>query len=480
MPIPERRSLLLLGLPVLCLGLTLGIVLNSVFFAAPAKAQSRNPDRKRMFGAPGEDALLNSSRLLSRIASRTTPSVVHIQSQHRDARGRNVEETGSGVLIRSPRANGVFVVTNNHVIRGAEFENISVHLSDGLLVNPTNVLEDKNTDIAVLEIPSTDLPAARWGNSDEVDIGHIVLAMGSPFGLSQSVTLGIISAKGRRDLQLDPSSSVINQDFLQTDAAINPGNSGGPLIDLRGEIVGINTAIASNSGGNEGIGFSIPSNLVRRVVDHLLYYGKVRRAYLGVQLDPEFSLDNAKRLGLDRITGARVVLLYPQTPASRADLRLDDVILRFGDIDVSDENHLINLVSMAEVDSRVKLLVLRNNRRILIDVSLSERPSKSRVSAKPKAKTERLSARPMSQQIQRPLIRKIGLQTFAGGLLITRPGNGLMPYDVLDSINGRPIQSLHDLPTGEDEVLLKVRRYESGQNQTHEIRLSCKPTGVAI
>ena len=174
----------------------------------------------------------------------------------------------------------------------------------------------------------------------------MVLAMGSPFGLSQSVTFGIISAKGRRSLKLGTGTQVINQDFLQTDAAINPGNSGGPLISLNGRVIGINTAIASSSGGNEGIGFSIPSNLVRFIFEQLTTKGRVDRAYLGVKLDPRFSQQTAQRLRLDRVRGARVLEVYKSTPASDAHLQIDDVILGFNSTAVQDENHLINLVSL--------------------------------------------------------------------------------------------------------------------------------------
>src|SRR6185369_1735561 len=135
------------------------------------------------------------------------------------------------------------------------------------------------------------------------------------------------------------------QDFLQTDAAINPGNSGGPLIDLYGQVIGINTAIATNSGGNEGIGFSIPSNLVQLVTDQLLEHGKVTRAYLGVTLDPNFNAESAAKLKLDRARGARVTKVYPNSPASRANLQIDDVVLTFDGVEIIDENHLINLVS---------------------------------------------------------------------------------------------------------------------------------------
>ena len=171
----------------------------------------------------------------------------------------------------------------------------------------------------------------QWGDSNNVKIGHFVLAVGSPFGLSQSVTMGIVSAKGRRDLSLTADQSVTNQDFMQTDAAINPGNSGGPLVDMNGNVVGINTAIASNSGGNEGIGFSIPSNLVRHVFDQMVQHGKVRRAYLGVELDNNFTDAAAQRLGMSRSLGARIVRVYSHknSPAITAGLRPDDVIVSF-------------------------------------------------------------------------------------------------------------------------------------------------------
>jgi serine protease Do len=196
------------------------------------------------------------------------------------------------------------------------------------------------------------------------------------------VTFGIVSAKGRRSLRLG-SADVINQDFIQTDAAINPGNSGGPLIDLQGRVVGINTAIASSGGGNEGIGFSIPSNLASRVVEELLEYGVVRRAYLGVKLDPTYDVRTARRLRLDRVRGSRVTEVYPNTPASRANLRVDDVVLQFDGVDVQDENHLINLVSLTPVGRRVRLLVWRDGREASIEISLADRTTLSQPAGTP-------------------------------------------------------------------------------------------------
>jgi serine protease Do len=228
---------------------------------------------------------------------------------------------------------------------------IAVHLHDKRVLRPVAKLEDRPTDLAVLLLGERDLTAARLGDSETLEIGHLVLAMGSPFGLSQSTTLGIISAKGRRALRISETTDILNQDFLQTDAAINPGNSGGPLIDMYGSVVGINSAIASNSGGNEGIGFSIPSALVRTVVEQLLTTGRVVRAYLGVSLDPDFNVDAASALKLDRVRGARVLRVNPDTPADRAQMRIDDVVLTYDGTEVQDENHLINMVSLTPWDA---------------------------------------------------------------------------------------------------------------------------------
>lgn len=319
-------------------------------------------------------ALVDSGNHISRIAADVMPSAVHIQAV-RVENERKVEETGSGVMMRSQTVKGLFVITNNHVVRGAEMPAIDVVLADGATVHPTKVYRDIESDIAIMQIPDGGQPTARWGDSNTVEIGHFVLAVGSPFGLSQSITMGIVSAKGRRDLSLTADQSVTNQDFIQTDAAINPGNSGGPLIDVRGTVVGINTAIASNSGGNEGIGFSIPSNLVHRVFEQMVAYGRVRRAYLGVELDNSFNDSTAQRLGLPRSRGARITRVYSHqsSPAVVAGLRPDDVILSFNGVDVIDENHLINLVSLADIGTSVKIEVHRSRGKSEMVVQLTDR-----------------------------------------------------------------------------------------------------------
>ena len=192
-----------------------------------------------------------------------------------------------------------FVLTNRHLIRSADLSEITLSLADGRELRPRDKWMDAGTDIGVMAVAGKGLVAATFGDSDKLEIGDYVLAMGSPFGLNHSVSFGIVSAKGRHDLDLS-AEGVHYQDFLQIDASINPGSSGGPLVNLRGEVVGINTAIASTTGHNEGIGFSIPINMAKLIAQQLIKYGEVRRGFLGVRLDSEFGAADARRIGLAR------------------------------------------------------------------------------------------------------------------------------------------------------------------------------------
>ncbi len=250
--------------------------------------------------------LEKQSNVLKKVVKLVSPTVVHIEAEKTDqtslkyGRRSQIEEAGSGFIIALGR--NQYVITNRHVIKQAALRDIKIRLADGRQINPLKVWTDPDTDIAVMSINAPSLLVARLGNSDETEIGDFVLAVGSPFGLSHSVTFGIISAKGRRDLEL--GDEVHFQDFMQTDAAINPGNSGGPLLNLRGEVIGMNTAIASSSGGNEGIGFTIPINMVKVVARQLVERGTVIRAYLGVGLDANFGPAKATSVGLRRPRGA--------------------------------------------------------------------------------------------------------------------------------------------------------------------------------
>ncbi|MCH2200641.1 MAG: trypsin-like peptidase domain-containing protein [Fuerstiella sp.] len=369
----RRMGIVLWSAGMLAVGLAVGGHIDSLKVAQPVQAISSTSSR----AMSGADVLMLTSDHIARISEAVMPSTVHIQAVRNEKDGRSVEETGSGVIMRSRSVNGNFVVTNNHVIRGARLQDIQLRLPDGRETTPVRVYRDAATDVAVMQLKETGLRSALWGNSQDLKIGHQVLAVGSPFGLSRSVTMGIVSATGRRALSLTADDSVTNQDFVQTDAAINPGNSGGPLIDMNGEVVGINTAIASNSGGNEGIGFSIPSQLARHVFEHLVKWGKVRRGYLGVELDPSFDQATANRLGLSRAVGAHVTRVYRQrpTPASQAGIRPGDVIVAFNDVRVEDENHLINLVGLARIDQSLSVEVMRGGRPMAVKVTLTDRDS---------------------------------------------------------------------------------------------------------
>jgi serine protease Do len=324
--------------------------------------------------AANAEVLRAQSAVVKTVAKLIGPTVVHIEAdvstQVQYGRGHHVEEAGSGVIIELDAKH--FVLTNRHVIRGATTDKIKINLASGRQIHPVQVWEDADTDIAVMALADKGLVAAPVGDSSKLEIGDFVLAVGSPFGLSHSVTYGIISAKGRRDLQLG-DSSVRFQDFLQTDAAINPGNSGGPLVNLEGQVIGINTAIASNSGGNEGIGFAIPINMYMVIARQLIETGKVARAFLGVNLDSKFGPAMAAELGLPCPVGARITGITKGAPAESTDLRVGDVILQFNNIPIEDDAHLVNLVGLTKIGTQVPLVVYRDRKVFTITVAVGDR-----------------------------------------------------------------------------------------------------------
>ena len=350
------------------------VALAVAVLATPLAAQqpaTESNARARQYDELARDvaSLEKHYAVLKKVVRLVRPAVVHIEASKRRG-GGEVEETGSGVIIRFK--DGFFVVTNRHVIRGAAAVDIKIKLADGRQITPSRVWGDPGTDIAVMAVSAPKLVPARLGSSAKMEMGDFVLAMGSPFGLSHSVTYGIISAKGRRNLQLG-NTGVRFQNFIQTDAAINPGNSGGPLINLRGEVVGINTAIASQSGSYEGVGFSIPIDMVRVVTQQLIEQGKVVRAFLGVSLDANFGPARAIKLGLPRPQGARITGITDGAPAQKAKLRIGDVIVQFDGTRVEDDSHLVNLVALTSVGKEVKMEVFRDGKTITLRVRVSDR-----------------------------------------------------------------------------------------------------------
>ena len=368
------KRLLLLGFLGCCA--FFGGAAGSLWTRLPAPAVAQAPPAAALPPAAGD--VLRLSDRFEAVARRVSPAVVAIEAVKPPAaaglagtKPRPVEESGSGVLVRVDGRPGPLVLTNNHVITGAPLGQITVSLADGRLLRPAQVLADPESDVALLRLDGADnLPAAGLGDSDAVRVGQWVLAIGSPFGLNQTVTHGIISARERGEVSL--GSTIRIKDFLQTDAAINPGSSGGPLLNLDGEVIGINTAIASHSGSNSGVAFSIPVNLVKRVVRQLVEKGSVSRGYLGMQLAQSFEAADALKLGLDRVQGALVETVYPDTPAAAAGLRAGDVILQVDGAAVRSENHLINLVTALPAGQKVQLQVWRERRTIPLDAVIGD------------------------------------------------------------------------------------------------------------
>ena len=332
--------------------------------------------------------LERQTMLLRRAVRLVTPTVVHIEAIKEDhspdpqgaapvpGRGktesRKIEEAGSGVVIQIGRGN--YVLTNRHVIQSAALQNIRVETFDGIPLHVARIWDDPSTDLAVIDVERADLPIARLGDSRNLEVGDHVFAVGSPFGLNHSVSYGIVSAKGRRNLELG-TKSIVYQDFIQTDAAINPGNSGGPLMNMRGEVVGINTAIASNSGGNEGIGFSIPINIAINVATQLVDRGELQRSYLGVSVERAFNSEAGVGSTSQRPLGAFVKVIKPNSPAELAGLRYGDVILEFDGTQVENDEHLVQLVGLSASGRKVDVIVLREGKKVRIPVELVAVPS---------------------------------------------------------------------------------------------------------
>ena len=343
--------------------------------AVTPTATSINVERERLYNELAEEfsAFNRLGNLVRRVSTLVKPSVIHIEAHKTEERGgtrESYDEAGSGVVLQLPN-NEHWVLTNRHVVEGAKPQEILLRASNGNEFYPEKVLADASTDVAVMKISQPAIPAARLGDSTNVGIGDFVIAIGSPFGLSHSVTFGILSAKGRRDLSLG-AQKIDLQDFFQTDAAINPGNSGGPLLNLLGEVIGLNTAIASSSGGSEGIGFAIPINMAMQVAEQLVQNGRLRRGYLGVTLDPNFSVADLATAGYVNISGALVKEVREASTAAKARLRTGDIIVLFNGDEVENDDHLVTQVGLTNVGDSIPMIILREGKRYRTDVTLTD------------------------------------------------------------------------------------------------------------
>jgi len=360
-------------------GATVEILLHARTIAAAQRPPL--PPLPRSVAAEGEKTTAQTLAVrFQAVIKQLGPSVVAVDavkppSGDPSAKGKPVEESGSGVLVKFRGVSGTVAITNNHVVGAAEPAKVFVTLADGRILQPSRIWADPESDISLLRLDDETLPTVELADSDKVRRGEWVLAFGSPFGLNQTVTHGIISATDRGQINL--GSTIRIKEFLQTDAAINPGSSGGPLVGLDGKIIGINTAIASKSGDNSGVSFSIPANMVKRIATQLIEKGVVSRGYLGVQLASTLEPAEALRLGLTRVSGALVEIVHNGTPAEAAGLKAGDVILKLEDVALRDENHLINLISTLPPGQKVRLVVWRDRSSQSSVVTIGEYPLKN-------------------------------------------------------------------------------------------------------
>lgn len=359
----------------------------------------------------------------------------------REPRGRQQRGLGSGVVVTDDG----YVLTNHHVVDGAE--SITVELVDRRRFEATVVGVDPPSDLAVLKVEADALSTLDFGSSEAVRVGDVVLAVGNPLGVGQTVTMGIISAKGRAT----GAGNGSFEDFLQTDAPINQGNSGGALVNTSGELVGINTQILSPSGGNIGIGFAIPADMARGVMAQLIAGGEVRRGMLGVTVQA-VTAEIAESLGLFEVQGALVNEVRPEGPAGRAGVQRGDLITGIDGHTVRDGNDLRNRVSQARPGTTVDLSIRRDDRTDVVSITLGRLPGPRTAAARfedpQREATLGMSVRPLTPE----LARSLDLPDDHDGLLVAevRPGSaaenaGIRPGDVLAEANRQPIRTVEDL-----------------------------------
>src|SRR5215469_8723795 len=380
------------------------------------------------------------------------------QGQFQVPKDRREKSLGSGVIV-SPEG---YILTNNHVVDGAT--EVKVTLSDKREFDAKIVGTDPKTDIALLKIGATNLKPVTLGDSSKVEVGDTALAIGNPFGVGQTVTRGIISAVGRGNLGIEDY-----EDFLQTDAPINPGNSGGALINDRGELVGINTAILTHSQGSEGIGFAVPANLARQVMDQILKNGKVVRAYMGV-LPQDMTAEMARAFGEKEARGVVVGDVTADGPAQQAGVHRGDILLDVNGKPIANSNELRMTISMMQPGTDVKLTVLRDGSERELSVKLAEmqvETAKARTDSDDSTKAlDGVEVSTLSPN----LADKLGLPASATGVVVTDvdpsskiADRGLRKGDVIQEVNHRPVKNISEFQSalkkaGNDPLLLVNRQ----------------------
>ncbi len=374
------------------------------------------------------------------------------------------QSLGSGVVVSSDG----YIITNNHVVEKSD--EIKVTLFDQQNYKGKIIGTDPKTDLAVIKISATNLPAIKWGDSDKLQVGEFVLAFGNPYSLGHTVTMGIVSALGRANVGI-----ADYEDFIQTDAAINPGNSGGPLVNIKGELVGINTAIFSRTGGYQGIGFAVPSNMAKSVMTQLMNEGKVTRGWLGItiqNLTPEL----AREFNLKKSSGALVTDIFKGSPAEKAGVRRGDVVLEINGKEIRNVESLRNIVAQSKVGSRITLEVLRDGRTFSANVNVTEYPQELARAEQDESEDDELTKEKalvgMSvMDLTRDIAKQLGLSKNDKGVVIVKvdpysaaEDAGLKKGDLIQEVNKKRIKDLIDfnkiLPgiRDGDTVLLFINR----------------------
>ena len=367
---------------------------------------------------------------------------------------------GSGVIV-SPDG---YILTNNHVIDGAR--TVTITLPDKREFTGKIVGADPKTDLAVVKIDGQNLPTVSWGDATKLQVGEYVLAVGNPFGLNSTVTLGIVSALGRGRMGITQY-----EDFIQTDAAINPGNSGGALVNTKGELIGINTAIFSQTGGYQGVGFAVPTSMSKPIYDSLVKHGKVVRGFLGVSIQ-DLTQDLAKSFGIKDAKGVLVSDVKDESPAGQAGLKQGDIIMTYQGSPVEDAVALQRQVTKTAVGTKVTIRVIRDGHEKDFTVTIGEQPDTTKIAKAETGETDYAFAGVAVQDLDRDTAKKLGVKGKAQGVVVTavEPDSGaekagVMRGDVIREINRQPVKSGKDfekvssgLKKGEHVLILIDRR----------------------
>ncbi len=419
------------------------------------------------------DTLKKTSRAFNAVAEKAVPAVVHISTvktvrQSQDpfydlfgndeffrrffyappGMGREFKQKGlgSGVIVSRDGD----ILTNNHVIEGVD--EITVTLSDKRIFKAKLIGTDPKSDIAVLKISGEEFPFIKIGDSDAIKVGDWAIAIGSPFGLSGTMTAGIISAKGRSDVEI-----IDYSDLIQTDAAINPGNSGGALLSIDGDLIGINTAIYTRTGGYQGIGFAVPVNMARKVMEDIKLEGKVSRGWLGVYIQP-VTEELQKQFNLESVTGSLITEVIPKSPADKAGVKRGDVITRFNGKPVSFFRELISRVAETRIGETVELELIRQGKRRIIKVSIESAQPERAASLKREGESDALGLK--VETITPDHMKRYRLNSKEGVVIMdVFPDGpsalaGIRPGDVILEINYQPIHSVDEY----ERVVSKARK----------------------